>query len=148
MKKTRAAGLILLDTNIFIYAHGRPHRYKEPCRLLLARINENVPNYNIDVELLQEIMHVYHSRGTRGFGIAIFDILMDLFPDPIPIGRSEIAVARRVFGTYPALSPRDAIHAAVTLEHGLEGIVTADRAFDHIPGLIRYDPIALASEPS
>ena len=138
--------MILLDTNIFIYAHGRPHRYKEPCRLLLARIGDTATEYNIDVELLQEIMHVYSSRGAREFGLEIFDILVELFPDPLPIGRTEMVAARRILERYPVLSPRDAIHVAVVSTQRLEGIVTTDAAFGRVQGLSVYDPIALASE--
>ena len=140
--------MILLDTNILIYAHGRPHSYKEPCRLLLAGIGETAPNYNIDVELLQEILHVYNSRGARSFGLEIFDILADLFPNPFPINRSEIVLARQVLERYSALSPRDAIHAAVVSTQHLEGIVTTDGAFAQVSGLTVYDPIALAPEIS
>jgi predicted nucleic acid-binding protein len=45
----------------------------------------------------------------------------------------------------PGLSPRDAIHAAVVIEHGLDGIVSADQDLDRIPGLGRYDPIEVAA---
>ena len=148
MKKTQAVVLILLDTNIFIYAHGSPHPYKEPCRHLLDRMVESAQQYNIDVELLQEIMHVYNSRGDRAFGFAVFDILSDLFHNPFPIDRSEVVLARQVLERYPALSPRDAIHAAVVSTQHLEGIVTTDAAFGQISGLTVYDPIALASELS
>jgi predicted nucleic acid-binding protein len=145
---TQAVALILLDTNIFIYAHGRPHLYKEPCRLLLARVAETTPKYNIDVELLQEILHVYNGRGARGFGLAIFDILLDLFADPFPVRRSEMVAAREVLERYPVLSPRDAIHVAVVSTQRLEGIVTTDAAFGQVHGLSVFDPIALASESS
>ena len=140
--------MILLDTNIVIYAHGRPHRYKEPCRLLLGRLGETPPEYNIDVELLQEIMHVYSARGARAFGLSVFDILMNVFPDPIPVGSSEIVTARRLMEEYPFLSPRDAVHAAVVSTQRLEGIVTTDEAFGQVRGLVVYDPIALVSNPS
>ena len=43
------------------------------------------------------------------------------------------------------LSARDAIHAAVVIEHGLEGIVSADHDFDRILGLVRFDPITLSA---
>lgn len=142
---TQAAALILVDTNIFIYAHGSPHPYKEPSRLLLARMAETSQQYNIDVELLQEIMHVYSARGERAFGLAIFDILMDIFHDPLPIERSEIVLSRQILERYPALSPRDAIHAAVVSTQHLEGIVTTDSAFAQVSGLTVYDPVALAS---
>lgn len=138
--------MILLDTNIFIDAHGRPHLYKEPSWLLLEGIGEAAPNYNIDVELLQEILHVYDFRGTLTFGLELFDVLADLFPNPFPIDRSEIVLARQVLGRFPALSPRDAIHAAVVFTQHLEGIVTTDGAFTQVSGLTIYDPITLVSE--
>ena len=37
------------------------------------------------------------------------------------------------------LVSRDAIHAAVVQTHDLEGIVTADKVFDRIKGLKRFD---------
>ncbi len=140
--------MILFDTNIFIYAHGRPHRYKDPCRRLLEQIGESDSDYTIDVELLQEIMHVYNGRGDRAFGLAVFDILATLFPNPLPIGRPEVLAARQVLERYPGLSPRDAIHAAVVSTHHLEGIVTTDAAFNQIGGLTVFDPISLAVDLS
>ena len=91
-------------------------------------------------------MNVYNARGARGFGFEIFDILVNLFPDTIPIGRSEMVVAREVLERYPVLSPRDALHVAVVSIQRLEGIVTTDAASGHVQGLTVYDPIALASE--
>ena len=69
---------------------------------MVARIGETALKYNIDVELLQEIMHVYSARGARRFGFEIFDILVDLFPDPLPIGLAEIVAARVILERYPA----------------------------------------------
>jgi predicted nucleic acid-binding protein len=136
------------DTNIFIYALGRPHRHKEPCRRLVAQIGDSDSNYYIDVELLQEILHVYDGRGDRAFGLAVFDILAALVPNLLPIGRSEILLSRQILERYPALSPRDAIHAAVVSTHHLEGIVTTDAAFTQVGGLMVYDPISLAVDLS
>ena len=45
----------------------------------------------------------------------------------------------------PGIASRDAVHAAVVVVHGLEGIVSADRDFDRIPGLRRYDPADLVA---
>ena len=100
--------------------------------------------YNIDVELLQEILHVYASRGDSAFGFAIFDILMEIFHNPLPIGRSEIILSRQILERNPGLSPRDAIHAAVVSTQRLEGIVTTDAAFAQVNGLTVFDPIELA----
>ncbi|MBI4340131.1 MAG: type II toxin-antitoxin system VapC family toxin [Chloroflexi bacterium] len=135
----------LLDTNVFIYAHGRPHAYKEPCRALVAQLAVASAEYVIDAELLQEIMHVYDVRGERAFGLTLVDVLLDIFRDPIPIGRAEVGAARHLMEEHLRLSSRDAIHAAVVQTNRLEGIVTTDQAFSEVRGLAAFDPRDLAT---
>ncbi|MBI4200885.1 MAG: type II toxin-antitoxin system VapC family toxin [Chloroflexi bacterium] len=135
----------LLDTNIFVYAQGQPHRFQESCRTLVAWLEGDPAGYAIDTELLQEILHVYSARGERPRALRTFDRLLALFPDPISIGRAEVVVARRLMQEYAALSSRDAIHAAVVQANGLEGIVTTDQAFTQVQGLSAFDPRDLAS---
>jgi predicted nucleic acid-binding protein len=138
--------LKLLDTSVFIYAQGKPHRYREPCRVLVERLAKGSGEYTIDVELLQEILHVYTLRGERGRAFRTFDRLMALFPQPVPIAAGESSMARQLLERYPALSARDAVHVAVVFTRRLEGIVTTDVALSHVQGLVSYDPIALASD--
>ncbi len=132
----------LLDTNVILYAFGGPHAYREPCARIL-RAAETSDEYVIDVELLQEILHVFGRRGQRTRGAAVFDRVLDLFPDPLPVSRPEILQARLLFARYPSLSARDAIHTAVVVEHGLEGLVTADRDFDPVAEILRFDPLTM-----
>ena len=139
-----AGDLKLLDTNIFIYAQGRPHRYSEACRTLVARMGPESGEFTIDIELLQEILHVYIHRGERGRAFRTFDRLMSLFPRPVPLAAEEALLSRQILERYPALSPRDAIHAAVVSTQQLEGIVTTDAALIQVSGLTVFDPIALA----
>ena len=63
----------------------------------------------------------------------------------IPITDAEIATAIRLMAQVRNLSSRDAIHAAVVINHNLEGIVSADRDFDRVPGLRRFDPMEAAA---
>ncbi len=134
----------LLDANIVIYSLGRDHPYREPCRAIISQLEERPHEYAVDAEMLQEILYVFSNRGDIKMGVEAVLRLLDLFPDVIPITGAEIGTAARLIGQLPLLSIRDAIHAAVALEHGLEGIVTADKAFDHIPGLRRFDPTEVA----
>lgn len=132
----------LLDTNVVLYAYGRPHAYKAPSlRILLASVQSN--DYGIDVELLQEVMHVLRSRGELNTGLAMVDDLLDLFPRPFPIERYDIVSARALLARHPTLAARDAIHAAVVLNHHLEGLVSADRDFDEVREIVRFDPMRL-----
>jgi hypothetical protein len=136
--------LKLIDTNVVIYAAGRPHRYKPACAdILREAARSELPDYAIDVELLQEVLHFYHSRQHLHLGLQIFDELMQTFPAPLAVTPRDVAVARDILARYPVLSARDAIHAAVVLSHGLEAIISADRAFDAITEIKRLDPLEL-----
>lgn len=136
----------LLDTNVVIYALGRPHPYKEACAHLLREIGEGASGYIVDTEMLQEILYVYTRRAERWEAFRVFDNLLRLFPDPIPIDRGGIVEARRLLDRHPGLSPRDAIHAAVVQTQGLEGIVTTDRIFSEVHGLTTFDPRDLVAD--
>lgn len=138
--------MILVDANVPIYARGRDHPYREPCRAIINQIYAGHQNYAIDTETLQEILHYYTRQEEVNRGIELVEDLMPRFPDIIPITAAEITTAMRILAETADISARDAIHAAVVFEHSLEGIVSADADFDRIPGLRRFDPIALAAE--
>ena len=133
----------LLDANVFVYALGRLHPYQEPCERLLAEAQENQGQYNVNVEVLQEVLHVFWSRRQLQDGLHAFDLMMKIFPEPFPIERRDSLTARFILQRHPVLSPRDAIHAAVVLNHNLEAIVSADRAFDEVTEIKRLDPLEL-----
>ena len=101
--------------------------------------------YAVDTEMLQELLYSYAKRGEASRGIDAVEDLLSTFPAIIPITAAEIRTAMRLMGETRSLSPRDAIHAAVVITHGLEGIVSADQDFDRIPGLRRFDPMEAAA---
>lgn len=137
--------MLLLDANIAIYAEGRDHRYHNPCRTIMVLARENSSAYCIDTEILQEILNFYVRRGETARGVGVSEDLLSMFLTIVPITAAEIMAAMRLLTETRDLSARDAIHAAVVIEHALEGIVSADRDFDRVPGLCRFDPIALAA---
>lgn len=137
--------MILLDANVPIYSQGRDHPYRESCRAIIDQVNAGDQSYAIDAETLQEVLYYYTRQGEVSRGIQVVEDLLPRFSDIIPITATEITTAMRLLTETHDLSTRDAIHAAVVFEHGLEGIVSADRDYDRIPGLRRLDPIALAA---
>lgn len=56
--------------------------------------------------------------------------------------RVDLAVLRRAADLYRSLPirPRDAIHAAAALEAGEREVLSEDRVFDRVPGLVRVWP--------
>lgn len=137
--------MLLLDANIAMYAEGREHRYQQPCKRVIELAKESSLGYCIDVETLQEILYVYFSRGETDRGIGVAQDLLGMFRTIFPITVSEITVAMQLMSQSRGLSSRDAIHAAVVINHDLEGIVSADRDFDRVPGLRRFDPMEVAA---
>ncbi len=129
----------LIDTNVIVYAVGKAHPLREGARQVLDRVGEGALQANIDAEVLQEILHVYNARRERRKGVDTIDDLLLLFPNPFPIGREEIEAARDLMRAYSFLSARDAVHAAVVQTHELEGIITADKIFNRIKSLKRFD---------
>lgn len=118
----------LLDTNIIMYPVGKPHLYKAPCQVIFKKAASNATEFNIDTELCQELLYVYGRRGERKQGLKTVESLIELFPNVFPMDK------------YPNLIARDAIHAAVVLVNGLEGIVSVDKVFGEIKGLKRFEP--------
>jgi predicted nucleic acid-binding protein len=137
--------VLLLDANVIIYSEGREHRYRSSCRIIVHQARQNSSAYCINTETFQEVMHYYARRGERARGVGVAEDLLSMFPTVIPITIAEIREAMRLMSETSDLTARDAIHAAVVLEHSLEGIISADQDFDRVPSLRRFDPIELTS---
>ena len=137
---TWTRSLKLIDANVVIYSIGRSHEYREPSRRVMILAGEGQLEATLDTEALQEIIHFYHRRGRTETALAVFDDLMRTFPVPLGVTARTVVVARDILSAYSSLQARDAVHAAIVLEHGLEGIITADRGFDGIEGVARFDP--------
>lgn len=137
----------LLDTGVVIYAIGREHPYREPCRAIISQLEELPHQFTINAEMLQEVLDVFSNKRAIETGIDALTNLLALFPDPIPITGADIGLASRLIGQTAGISVRDAVHAATVIGHGLEGIVSTDRDLDRIPGLRRFDPAELAADP-
>ena len=129
--------MLLLDANIAMYAEGREHRYQQPCKRVMELAKANSSDYCVDTEILQEILYVYYSRGETDRGIGVAQDILGMFPTIIPITTAEITIAMRLMSETRRLSARDAIHAAVVINHNLEGIDSAEQDFVRIPGLRR-----------
>jgi uncharacterized protein len=138
--------LKLIDANVFVYMVGSPNPYREPCRRILGDVFRGVLAATVDTELFQEIMHVYRRRGQPQQGVDLVRRLLLLFPAPVSITGGVIATAADILADNPHIQVRDAVHAAIVLEHRFEGIISVDRGFDTIPGVTRFDPLQLENQ--
>ena len=130
----------LIDTNIIMYALGKTHPLKEPCREILQSVACGTIAADIDVEVLQELLYVYSSRGEREKGLKAIEEMLILFPTPFSIRKAEIEEAKDLMRKHVALTARDAIHCAVVINYNLEGIFSTDKDLDVVKSIHRFKP--------
>lgn len=132
--------MILVDSNIFTYAAGSLHPHKRPSVAWLERVARDELEVVIDAEVLQEILHRYRAIDEWKAGRLVYDQVRRLIPVAIPVDVEILDRARRLLDSHRHLMARDALHAAVVLEHELNAICSYDKDFDRIKGVRRIEP--------
>ena len=130
----------LYDTSIFIYALGREHSYREPCREIMRLGGNEDLKGEASADLLQELAHQrYRRTGDRQEAAEIAKAAAALCRLH-PLEPTDVLRGLDLFETHPRLDARDAVFAAVALNREIEAILATDRAFDEVRGLERIDP--------
>lgn len=135
--------MVFLDANVFLYAAGRDHPLRDPCRRILRAVEEGSLSSNTSVEVVQELLFVLWRRGMAERGVRLARSVMGLFPEALPMGPAEVRGACDLLERQPGLTPRDAVHVVTMQSHGIEMIVSADTHFDSVEGIRRIDPAAV-----
>lgn len=92
------------------------------------------------VELVQEFAHVRMRRhADREGALALTRSVAELC-DLHDFERRDLPLVLTLLRQHERLHVRDAVHAATALNHGIELILSPDRAFDALAGLERVDP--------
>lgn len=138
---------IFVDTNVPIYAAGRPHPLKDPCREVLGLISEHPERFITSAEVLQELLHRYLARRMWPQGRALLHDFAELMEDRIaPVSAEDVQRAVVLADHHAeATSARDLLHVAVAQRLGAECIVSADRGFDGLSEIRRLDPENVAT---
>jgi predicted nucleic acid-binding protein len=132
--------VILVDTNILMYAGGTPHAYKEPCIRLLDRIASGAVDAAVDAEALQEILHRYRAIKRWSDGKRVYDLARQIVVTVIPVTSDVVDLARDLLDEHHGLSARDALHAAVYKHTAATALCSYDVDFDVIKGIRRLEP--------
>ena len=140
--------MILIDANIFMYAAGAEHPYKQPSLAFLRRVARGEVEAMIDAEVLQEILHRYRAMGRWDEGGGVFDLARRVVPTVAPITADDVGLAREILEVHEGTTARDALHAAVCQKTGAEAICSYDRDFDDISGIKRIEPGTYSPERS
>lgn len=129
--------MTFVDTNVWMYAVGRPHPLREEARDLLRRwVAERAP-VATSTEVLQELLHAYVPVGRLGTMDAAIQLASDV-AEVWPLEQQDVALAADLAHQHPQLSARDLTHLATCLRRDVAAIATFDRglaaAFREIAG--------------
>jgi len=138
---------LFIDTNIVMYAAGKQHKYKNACATIISMIadgsfHKDVGTPVTDTEVFQEILYRYAFLDRREMGILICKSFLDLGLEVLPVDSSGVkgmlkpAEAHKEDG----IPPRDLVHVAVMMNHGVRKIVSVDSHFDLISDVTRIAP--------
>jgi hypothetical protein len=128
---------IFIDSNIPMYVAGREHPNKEPSRRFLRRAGEGKIDACTSTEVLQEILYRYSSLGRLDLARNVYDLFVEFCPIVLGVTLGDTDRARDLVCGTNGPSARDAVHAAVMLNHDIERIATFDIGFDEISGIRR-----------
>ena len=136
------AGPIFLDTNIFIYAAGKSHPYKNPCLHILKDVERKALSALVNTEVFQELLYRYTHIGFAEKGIQLCRTIRNYPLMIYPINETDILLAIDLFEQHQSrgIKPRDAVHAANLKNNGIVELISADKHFDHFEFLTRIDP--------
>ena len=132
-----------LDANVIMYSLGSSHPCKEPCKSILAKIKSGEIRAVTNTEVLQEILYRYFSIGKPDIAEIGYASMIRLCLTILPVRLAETNQALELMKANPAITSRDAIHAATMINNGVKEIISTDSHFDIIPGINRIDPARL-----
>lgn len=116
---------------------GREHPNRLPSRRFLERVQRGEVESATSTEVLQEILYRYAALHRLDPARTVFVVVC---PEVLPVTLADTDRARDLILSDLGLSARDAVHAAVMLNHQIEYVVSFDRGFDDVPGLTRIEP--------
>ena len=132
--------MILIDSNILMYAAGAAHPHKAPSVALFERVAAAQTSACVSVEVLQEVLHRYRAIDRWSDGRRVYELARQIFPAVIPVTVAMLDRARDILEATPGITARDAVHAAVVQLESLDAICSYDRDFDRIADLRRVQP--------
>ena len=120
---------------------GRDHPNRGPALRFLAQVQKREVDAFTSTEVLQEILYRYSALGRYDLARDVYNLFVEVCPVVLPVSLADTDRARDLLGDATGISARDAIHAAVMMNHGIKKIATFDQGFDRVAGVDRVDLI-------
>ncbi len=120
--------MIFVDTNVFMYAVGRPHTFKQPARDFFIEAQQSHIPLCTSAEVLQELAHAYLAAGRPRVFDAALALVSSIGVEVWPLEEADVELARRLHELHPTLQARDLCHMASCRRRGVRKMKTFDQA--------------------
>ena len=129
--------MVFVDSNVPMYVAGRDHALRDPARRFLERARSGGVDICTSTEVLQEILYRYAALKRLDLAAAVYDLFVQICPTVLPVMLADTDRAKALLVSPGGISVRDAVHAAVMLNHDISEIATFDEGFDALDGITR-----------
>lgn len=124
--------MIFIDTNVFMYAVGRPHPLRESAREFFVQAVRSQTRLCTSAEVLQEMLHAYLPVGRLETLDAAMSLIVRCGVEVWPLQREDVTLARQLHDQLPSLGARDLCHLASCRRHGARELKTLDLALGSV----------------
>ena len=126
--------MIFVDSNVFMYAVGRPHALQTQAQQFFVEANRQGMPLCTSAEVMQELAHAYLPTGRLQTYDAALALIASDGIEVWPLEEDDVSLARRLHEEYPALQARDLCHLASCRRRGVREIKTFDQGFAVVGG--------------
>lgn len=119
--------MMFVDTNVFMYAVGRPHPLRQPARDFFRECAQRRTRLFTSAEVLQELAHAYVPVGRVHTLDRAFTLVASASVEVWPLEHEDVTLARQLHERHQELSARDLCHLASCRRRGVRQIKTFDR---------------------
>jgi len=131
--------MVFVDSNVPMYVAGRDHPLRDRARRFLERARSGDVDICTSTEVLQEILYRYAALKRLDLAASVYDLFVHICPTVLPVALADTDRARALLVSSRGITVRDAVHAAVMLNHDVSEIATFDEGFDALDGIARVD---------
>ena len=132
---------VFVDSNIPMYVAGAEHPNRAPARRFMEAARAGEHDLCTSTEVLQEILYRYAALRRLDLAEQVYDLFVALVPEVFDVRLADTDLAKGMLVSTAAISARDAVHAAVMMNRGVDTIATFDRGFERL-GSIRVLELA------
>ena len=119
--------MIFVDTNVFMYAVGKPHPLQSTSRLFFSDSPAHM-SLCTSAEVLQELAHAYLPVQRAGRFDAAMEVVANARVAVWPLEGVDVTLARELYEFHPTLAARDLCILASCRRRGVTEIMTFDQA--------------------